>query len=126
MRTYHRPAAAVAVVGPTGRPSVRFELLAGIRCITRSWWRSAPVFTAALAQVDLSRWCVAVADRRRWGHSTLSELAASEPLLGLPSCPSEPSGSSRATRRAVGSIAFRALERRAGRANGDRRGGTRG
>ncbi|MFZ0383255.1 MAG: hypothetical protein WAL38_35885, partial [Solirubrobacteraceae bacterium] len=38
-------------------------------------------------QADLDRWCVAVSDRRRRGHSTVAELAAGEPLLALPELP---------------------------------------
>jgi Mu transposase-like protein len=52
--------------------------------VTQSWWRAAPVSTPAEAQADLDRWCVAVSDRRRRGTSTVGELAATEPLLGLP------------------------------------------
>ena len=68
--------------------------------LTQSWWRSAPVSSPAQAQADLDRWCVAVSDgarekggagwgvmRRRRGQSTVSELAASEPLLALPELP---------------------------------------
>jgi hypothetical protein len=40
--------------------------------------------TPAEAQADLDRWCVAVADRRKRGRSTVGQLAASEPLLVLP------------------------------------------
>ena len=55
--------------------------------MTQSWWRSAPVSTPAQAQADLDRWCVAVSDRRRRGQRTVSELAATEPLLALPELP---------------------------------------
>jgi hypothetical protein len=55
--------------------------------VTQSWWRSAPVSTQAQAQADLDRWSVAVSDRRRRGESTVGELAAAEPLLGLPELP---------------------------------------
>lgn len=55
--------------------------------MTQSWWRAAPVSTPAQAQADLDRWCVAVADRRRRGQSTVSELAVAESLLSLPELP---------------------------------------
>jgi hypothetical protein len=58
-----------------------------IDCLTQSWWRSAPVSTAAQAQADLDRWCQAVSDRRRRGRSTVAALAASEGLSGLPELP---------------------------------------
>ncbi len=90
-----RPQAAAAAehygvtvaVCPANRPQRKGVVEAGIRYLTRSWWRSAPVSTAAQAQADLDRWCVAVADRRRRGQSTVGELAADEPLLGLPELP---------------------------------------
>jgi len=49
--------------------------------------RSAPVSTPAQAQADLDRWCSTVSNRRRRGQRTVSELAATEPLLGLPELP---------------------------------------
>jgi transposase len=90
-----RPEAAAAAkhygvtvaVCPANRPQRKGVVEAGIRYMTRSWWRSAPVSTPAQAQADLDRWCVAVADRRRRGQSTVAELAATEPLLGLPELP---------------------------------------
>jgi len=90
-----RPEAAAAAkhygvtvaVCPANRPQRKGVVEAGIRYLTRSWWRSAPVSTSAQAQADLDRWCVAVADRRRRGGSTVGELAAGEPLLGLPELP---------------------------------------
>jgi transposase len=78
---------ATVAVCPANRPQRKGVVEAGIRYLTRSWWRSAPVSTPAQAQADLDRWCVAVADRRRRGQSTVAELAASEPLLGLPELP---------------------------------------
>ena len=55
-----------------------------INYITQSWWRTARVATLVEAQADLDRWCTQVADLRfRDGH-TVVEVAASEPLLGLP------------------------------------------
>lgn len=87
---------------PANRPQRKGVVEAGIRYVTQSWWRSAPVSTAAQAQADLDRWSVAVSDRRRRGDSTVGELAATEPLLGLPELPfgaeHQPSGSSLATR----------------------------
>ena len=78
---------ATVAVCPPNRPQRKGVVEAGIRYLTRSWWRSAPVSTPAQAQADLDRWCVAVADRRRRGQSTVGELAAAEPLLGLPELP---------------------------------------
>jgi len=74
-------------VCPANRPQRKGVVEAGIRYVTQSWWRSAPVSTPAQAQADLDRWCLAVADRRRRGRSTVGELAASEPLLALPELP---------------------------------------
>ncbi len=90
-----RPEAAAAAkhygvtvaVCPANRPQRKGVVEAGVRYVTRSWWRSAPVSTPAQAQADLDRWCVAVADRRRRGQSTVGELAAGEPLLALPELP---------------------------------------
>jgi transposase len=87
-----RPEAAAAAkhygvtvaVCPANRPQRKGVVEAAIKYVTQSWWRSAPVSTLAQAQADLDRWCVAVADRRRRGEATVSELAASEPLLALP------------------------------------------
>src|SRR5260370_22887483 len=74
-------------VCPANRPQRKGVIERGIQYLTQSWWRSAPVRTPAEAQADLDRWCVAVADRRRRGPSTVGELAASEPLLALPQLP---------------------------------------
>jgi transposase len=90
-----RPEAAAAAkhygvtvsVCPANRPQRKGVVEAGIRYVTQSWWRSAPVSTPAQAQADLDRWSVAVSDRRRRGESTVGELAAAEPLLGLPELP---------------------------------------
>jgi transposase len=87
-----RPEAAAAAkhygvtvaVCPANRPQRKGVVEKAIDYVTQSWWRSAPVSTPAEAQADLDRWCVAVSDRRRRGTSTVSELATSEPLLGLP------------------------------------------
>jgi transposase len=90
-----RPEAAAAAkhygvtvsVCPANRPQRKGVVEAAIRYVTQSWWRSAPVSTQAQAQADLDRWSVAVSDRRRRGESTVGELAAAEPLLGLPELP---------------------------------------
>ena len=72
---------------PANRPQRKGVVEKAIQYVTQSWWRSAPVSTAAQAQADLDRWCAAVADRRRRAQSTVSELAAAEPLLGVPELP---------------------------------------
>jgi transposase len=90
-----RPEAAAAAkhygvtvsVCPANRPQRKGVVEKAIDYLTQSWWRSAPVSTPAEAQADLDRWTVAVADRRRRGRSTVAELAATEPLLGLPELP---------------------------------------
>jgi transposase len=74
-------------VCPPNRPQRKGVVEKAIQYVTQSWWRSAPVSTAAQAQADLDRWCVAVSDRRRRGQSTVGELAAAEPLMSLPELP---------------------------------------
>jgi transposase len=74
-------------VCPANRPQRKGVVEKAIQYVTQSWWRSAPVSTPAQAQADLDRWSVTVSDRRRRGQSTVSELAAGEPLLGLPELP---------------------------------------
>jgi transposase len=74
-------------VCPANRPQRKGVVERAIDYVTQSWWRSAPVSTPAQAQADLDRWCAAVSDRRRRGRSTVSALAAGEPLLGLPELP---------------------------------------
>jgi transposase len=74
-------------VCPANRPQRKGVVEAGIRYVTQSWWRSAPVSTPAQAQADLDRWSVAVSDRRRRGELTVGELATTEQLLGLPELP---------------------------------------
>ena len=74
-------------VCPANRPQRKGVVEKAIDYVTQSWWRSAPVSSPAQAQADLDRWCVAVSDRRRRGKSTVSELAAGEPLMGLPELP---------------------------------------
>jgi hypothetical protein len=90
----HAQAAAMAkhygvqiAVCPRNRPQRKGVVEKAIGYLTQSWWRSAPVSTAAQAQADLDRWCAAVADRRRRGSGTVGELAASESLLSLPQLP---------------------------------------
>lgn len=78
---------AQVAVCPPNRPQRKGVIEKAIGYLTQSWWRSAPVSSPAQAQADLDRWCVAVSDRRRRGQSTVGELAASEPLLGLPELP---------------------------------------
>jgi transposase len=72
---------------PERRPQRKGVVERAIEYLTQSWWRSAPVSTLAQAQADLDRWSAAVSDRRRRGRSTVGELAAGEPLLGLPELP---------------------------------------
>ena len=87
-----RPEAAAAAkhygvtvaVCPANRPQRKGVVEKAIDYVTQSWWRAAPVSTPAEAQADLDRWCIAVSDRRRRGQGTVGQLAASEPLLGLP------------------------------------------
>jgi hypothetical protein len=55
--------------------------------LTQSWWRTARVPTLAEAQASLDAWCAATADGRRRDGSTVADLAAAEPLLGLPPVP---------------------------------------
>jgi transposase len=90
-----RPEAAAAAkhygvtiaVCPANRPQRKGVVEKAIDYVTQSWWRAAPVSTLAQAQADLDRWTVVVSDRRRRGTSTVSELASTEPLLGLPELP---------------------------------------
>jgi len=72
---------------PERRPQRKGVVERAIEYLTQSWWRSAPVSTPAQAQADLDRWCAAVSDRRRRAKSKVGELAAAEPLLGLPELP---------------------------------------
>jgi transposase len=71
-------------VCPPRRPQRKGVVEAAIKYVTRSWWRSAPVASLGQAQADLDRWAVAVSNRRRRPGGTIAELAAQEPLLGLP------------------------------------------
>src|SRR3954469_4219516 len=69
---------------PPRRPQRKGVVEAAIKYVTRSWWRTAPVASLGQAQADLDRWAVAVSDRRRRPSGTIAELAAHEPLRGLP------------------------------------------
>jgi transposase len=71
-------------VCPPRRPQRKGVVEAAIKYLTRSWWRTAPVASLGQAQADLDRWAVSVSDRRRRQGTTVAELAATEPLLALP------------------------------------------
>lgn len=55
-----------------------------IHYLTQRWWRTLDVNNLAEAQASLDRFCVTIGDTRRRGDTTVGELGASEPLLGLP------------------------------------------
>ena len=55
-----------------------------VQYLTRSWWRTARVSSAAEAQTGLDRWSVEVADRRARPGGTVAQIGAAEPLRGLP------------------------------------------
>ena len=74
-------------VCPPRRPQRKGVVEAAVKYLTRSWWRTAPVASLGQAQTDLDRWAVSVSDRRERPGGTIAELAASEPLLGLPTAP---------------------------------------
>lgn len=74
---------AVAIC-PANRPQRKGSVEAGIRYLTGSWWRTAPVASAAQAQADLDRWSVSIADARRRGSESVGSLAKAESLLALP------------------------------------------
>jgi len=69
---------------PANRPQRKGSVEAGIRYLTQSWWRTAPVSTPAEAQADLDRFAVSRADARRRGSETVGSLAQAESLLALP------------------------------------------
>jgi hypothetical protein len=71
-------------VCPPRRPQRKGVVEKAIQYVTRSWWRTAPVASLGQAQADLDRWALAVADRRRRHGVTITELAAQEDLLALP------------------------------------------
>ena len=55
-----------------------------IHFLTQRWWRTLDVNNLAEAQASLDRFCATIGDKRRRGVTTVGELGASEPLLGLP------------------------------------------
>ena len=55
-----------------------------IHYLTQRWWRTLRAASLAEAQASLDRFCATTGDARRRGDTTVSELGASEPLLGLP------------------------------------------
>jgi transposase len=71
-------------VCPPRRPQRKGVVEAAIKYLTRSWWRTAPVASLGQAQADLDGWALAISDRRKRPRGTVAELAAQEPLLGLP------------------------------------------
>src|SRR4051812_6625810 len=71
-------------VCPPRRPQRKGVVEKAIQYVTRSCWLSAPVASLGQAQADLDRWALAVADRRKRSTGTVSELAAQENLLGVP------------------------------------------
>lgn len=71
-------------VCPPRRAQRKGVVEAAIRCIGRSWWRSAQIADPGEAQRSLDRWCVEVADQRRRGPLTIGQKAAAEPLGPLP------------------------------------------
>jgi transposase len=74
-------------VCPPRRPQRKGVVESGIGYLARSWWRSAPVATAAQAQADLDRFCATTADARRREGGSVGSLADAEPLLALPAAP---------------------------------------
>lgn len=55
-----------------------------IHYLTQRWWRTLQAGSLAEAQASLDRFCATTGDTRRRGDTTVGELGASEPLLGLP------------------------------------------
>lgn len=55
--------------------------------LTRRWWRTARVASAAEAQTSIDRFCVTIGDGRRRGDATVGAVADAEPLLTLPEMP---------------------------------------
>jgi transposase len=55
-----------------------------IHFLTQRWWRTLGATSLAEAQASLDRFCATIGDKRRRGDTTVGELGASEPLLGLP------------------------------------------
>lgn len=74
-------------VCPAYRPQRKGVVESGIGYLAASWWRSAPVASAAQAQADLDRFCATIADARRRRGGTVGSLADAEPLRSLPASP---------------------------------------
>ena len=55
-----------------------------IHFLTQRWWRTLQADSLADAQASLDRFCATTGDSRRRGDTTVGDLGASEPLLGLP------------------------------------------
>jgi transposase len=55
-----------------------------VQYLTRSWWRTARMSSAAEAQASLDRWSIEVSDQRSRPRGTVAEIGAGEPLRGLP------------------------------------------
>jgi hypothetical protein len=55
-----------------------------IHFLTQRWWRTLQADSLAEAQASLDRFCATTGDTRRRGDTTVGELGAAEPLLGLP------------------------------------------
>jgi hypothetical protein len=72
---------------PPYRPQRKGVVESAVGYLTRSWWRSAPVATAAQAQADLDRFCATIGDKRRRPGGTVGSAADAEPLLALPASP---------------------------------------
>jgi transposase len=74
---------AIAVCPPR-RAQRKGVVEKAIQYLTRSWWRTARVSSAAEAQVSLDRWSARVADQRAPPGGTVGELGVAEPLRALP------------------------------------------
>ncbi|MGH2976467.1 MAG: Mu transposase domain-containing protein [Solirubrobacterales bacterium] len=78
---------AQVAICPAYRPQRKGVVESGIGYLAKSWWRAAPVTTAAQAQADLDRFCATVADGRRREGGTVGSLADAEELAALPGVP---------------------------------------
>lgn len=74
-------------VCPAYRPQRKGVVESAVGYLASSWWRSAPVASAAQAQADLDRFCATIADARRRPGGTVGSVADAEPLLSLPASP---------------------------------------
>ena len=72
---------------PPRHPQRKGVVEKAIHYISQRWWRTAAVTSLAGAQDSLDEFCQKVGDSRRRGHSTVGELADTEPLLKLPLMP---------------------------------------